>query len=55
MEQHLKLRAMATQQLRQPSHFWPRLHEKTIRPASDLPEGWRRALRKSLPAGTKPV
>jgi hypothetical protein len=45
---------MATQELRQPAEFWPRLEAKTAEVTQDLPNGLRRAFRKLLPAGVKP-
>ena len=53
-ESHPLLRAMATQQLRQPVQFWQGLDAKT-KPARDLPDGVRRAFRKLLPAGAEPM
>jgi hypothetical protein len=55
MERHPALRRMATQQLRQPAEFWPRLDEKLVRLSHALPDGLRRSFRKLLPEGAKPA
>jgi hypothetical protein len=52
MEDHLDLRRMATQELRQPAKFWKRLEAKTTTTA-DLPNGVRRAFRELLPPDAK--
>jgi hypothetical protein len=54
MEKHPKLRRMATQELRQPAEFWPRLETKTARLSRALPDGVPRAIEKMLPKGAEP-
>jgi hypothetical protein len=54
-EDHPLLRAMATQQLRQPVEFWQRLDAKTRKAPRDLPDGVGRAFRKLLPDGAIPA
>jgi hypothetical protein len=54
MEANPKLRAMALQDLRQPTHFWART-ESTVTPLKrGLPDSVRKALEKILPKGAVP-
>ncbi len=55
MERHHKMREMATQQLRQPSEFWPHLETKASKPLRALPKSLCRAFQKILPRGVKPT
>jgi hypothetical protein len=54
MERHHKMREMATQQLRQPSEFWPRLETKVSKPIRDLPRSLCKAFQKILPKDVEP-
>ncbi len=54
MELHPKLRAMAIQELRQPAHFWERVHTRTVPLKEKLPDDVRKVFCKSLPDGVEP-
>jgi hypothetical protein len=54
MELHPKLRAMAVQDLRQPTAFWQRMESKCVAVKDKVPDSVRKAIAKILPKGAEP-